>query len=217
MNSVVTLLASSLLFLAMVSAQAPSSAAITFPSLCSTQCADFGNGLTSKCVTAATTVPETSQKIGLCFCKQYATSGGVDCLTCIGNSYPDKNSTDLFKALGNGCLVDGTGVQTGAAIAGVIRDAVLQNAVDATAATTTTGTAGAVMTFATSLTVVGVGSATDGVKNVGAKSASLLSKGVESVSAVTLAGPSKSAGSVVSVGNAVVVAVWMVVYAVFLV
>ncbi|KAJ3249318.1 hypothetical protein HDU77_007782 [Chytriomyces hyalinus] len=214
MNSAVTLLASALLLAAMVSAQAPfSAAAINFPSLCSMQCADFGSALTSKCVTAATTVPETSQKIGLCFCKQYATSSGADCLTCIGNSYPDKSSTDLFKALGKGCSVDVTGGQTGLAIAGVIRDAVLQNAVEATTATTT----GTGMSFTTVL----LGSTTttttmDGVKNGAAvKSASLLSQSMESVSAVTLSGPSKSAGSVISVGNAVVVAV-AVVYAVLL-
>ncbi|KAJ3247042.1 hypothetical protein HDU78_005443 [Chytriomyces hyalinus] len=214
MNSAVTLLSSALLLAVMVSAQAPfSAAAINFPSLCSMQCADFGSALTSKCVTAATTVPETSQKIGLCFCKQYATSSGADCLTCIGNSYPDKPSTDLFKALGNGCSVDVTGGQTGLAIAGVIRDAVLQNAVEATTmSTTTTG-----MSFTTSLTVL-LGSTattttTDGVKNGAAvKSASLLSQSMEFVSAVT---PTKSAGSVISVGNAVFVAV-AVVYAVLL-
>ncbi|TPX70759.1 hypothetical protein CcCBS67573_g06432 [Chytriomyces confervae] len=207
MNSAVTLLASALLLAVMVSAQAPFSAAINFPSLCSVQCADFGSALTSKCVTAATTVPETSQKIGLCFCKQYATSKGADCLTCIGNSYPDKPSTDLFKALGNGCSVDVTGVQTGLAIAGVIRDAVLQNAVEATTMTTTTTG----MSFTTVLlgsTTTATAATTDGVKNGAAvKSASLLSQGVESVSAVTLSGPSKSAGSVVSVGNAVVAVV----------
>ncbi|KAJ3244899.1 hypothetical protein HDU77_009676 [Chytriomyces hyalinus] len=174
-----------------VSAQgmAPPAASLSFPSLCATQCSAFGAALTAKCVTPATTVQETSQKIGLCFCTQYAAAGGVDCLTCIGNSYPDKNATDLFKTLGTDCSQDGTGVQVGASIAPVIRDAVLQNAVS----TTTTTSAAAATTTG---------------KNAAARVSN--GGGAESVAAVT---PSaKSGGSRFSVANAVVFGI-AVVYA----
>ncbi|KAJ3225539.1 hypothetical protein HDU81_007793 [Chytriomyces hyalinus] len=175
-----------------VSAQgmSPPAASLSFPSLCASQCSAFGAALTAKCVTSATTVQETSQKIGLCFCTQYASAGGVDCLTCIGNSYPDKNSTDLFKTLGTDCSQDGTGALIGASIAPVIKDAVLQNAV---ASGTTTTSAVAAASTAT---------ANGGAAKVGNGNA-------ESVVATPSA---KSGGSRVSVANAVVFGI-AVVYA----
>ncbi|KAI8830909.1 hypothetical protein BJ741DRAFT_618258 [Chytriomyces cf. hyalinus JEL632] len=193
MISTATLYACSIILAvaSVVSAQAPSAASLSFPSLCATQCSAFGAALTAKCVTSATTVQETSQKIGLCFCTQYAAAGGVDCLTCIGNSYPDKNATDLFKTLGTDCSQDGTGAQVGASIAPVIRDAVLQNAVSTA---TTTASVAAVTTTA---------------KNGAARVANG-GGGAESVAAVT---PSaKSGGSRFSVANAVVFGI-AVVYA----
>ncbi|KAI8614574.1 hypothetical protein BC830DRAFT_1126673 [Chytriomyces sp. MP71] len=158
-----------------MSIAAPQSA--PFPPLCNQQCTPFGNDLLAKCITRPTNPSDTANQIGLCFCTEYGTVGGVDCLTCIGNNYANKNSTSLFESLGTACHDDASGVEAGKIILPVIRDAVMQNAAGFSNSTMTTSSA--LTSAGATVTSMGKGTMiTSGAAAVSASMSSKVSSGV---------------------------------------
>ncbi|KAI8830908.1 hypothetical protein BJ741DRAFT_329265 [Chytriomyces cf. hyalinus JEL632] len=83
---------------------------------------------------------DTSLKIAACFCEQYAAGPGQICVTCIGNqpSLTGKNSTVLFTTLATQCTNpnDPTFSAAAGTIDPIVRDAVVQNVVSPSSAST---------------------------------------------------------------------------------
>ncbi|KAI8618634.1 hypothetical protein BC830DRAFT_1107763 [Chytriomyces sp. MP71] len=179
---------------------------VAFPPLCNQQCTPFGNDLLAKCITRPTNVivlfffwiirlvplhhntfeltifkqpTDTANQIGLCFCTEYGAAGGVDCLTCIGNNYANKNSTSLFESLGTACHDDASGVEAGKMIMPVIHDAVMQNAAGFANSTTTASMSSTMSSSGVTVTSTGKGVMTaSGAAAVSASMSSRVSSGV---------------------------------------
>ncbi|KAJ3380096.1 hypothetical protein CcCBS67573_g02085 [Chytriomyces confervae] len=117
-------------------------AQMSFPAVCTSECTPFGTALISKCMVTPSTANsmDTSLKIAACFCEQYAAGPGQICVTCIGNqpSLAGKNSTVLFTTLATQCTNpnDPTFSAAAATIDPIVRDAVVQNVVSPSSATT---------------------------------------------------------------------------------
>ncbi|KAJ3244900.1 hypothetical protein HDU77_009677 [Chytriomyces hyalinus] len=117
-------------------------AQMSFPAVCTSECTPFGTALISKCMVtpSSANTMDTSLKIAACFCEQYAAGPGQTCVTCIGNqpSLAGKNSTVLFTTLATQCTNpnDPTFSAAAATIDPIVRDAVVQNVVSPSSATT---------------------------------------------------------------------------------